>query len=250
MRLGVMIVQNASDDLTGWGVNDDREPSHVFMQVTKWATKLFLNKDKAVGAKAELIICIALIVLQTNRNLRPGVALDSIARARGFVSEGRSDTRPERAVGVLLRRAKPGVLANYARVRLLSTLEVDEALEKVEDAVAARDSERARSESFQLDIHRLQQELAVERGKLVEANAKIVELDNKIESAKSLGAHDIGGMKARYRRVVTDEIARGVLDAVDSLEMDNPKPHFALDFLRQIQSIIKRESTWLDASTD
>lgn len=250
MRLGVMIVQNASDDLTGWAATDDKDAAQLFAQVTNWAKKLLQNKDKAVGAKADLIVSIALIILQTNRDLRPGVALDSIIRARGFGSDGRSDSRPEGAVSLLLRRAKPGMLASFARVRLLSTLEVAEALEKVEDAVAVRDAERARSEALQREIQGLQNDLAVERANLMTASAKIAELETKIESTRSLGAHDFGGMKAKYRRVVTDEIARGVQDAVDSLEMDNPKPSFAIDFLKQIQLIIKRESKWLDASTD
>jgi len=250
MRLGVMIVQNASDDLTDWAVDVDRDPSDVFAQVTEWATKLLPDRDKAVGAKAELIICIALIVLQTNRSLRPGVALDSVARARGFVSEGRSDSRPEQAVSELLHRAKPGVLSNYARIRLLSTLEVAEALEKFQDAVASRDAERARAQAFQREIHGLEHDLAVERANLASANARIAELESRIESTRSLGTHDIGEMKAKYRRVLTDEIAMEVQDAIDSLQIDNPKPSFAIKFLEQMQSIIKRESEWLNASMD
>ena len=250
MRLGIMIVQNASSDLTGWAATEDKDATQLFSQVTKWAKKLLQNTDKAVGAKADLIVSIALIVLQTNRDLRPGVALDSIIMARGFGSDGRSDSRPEKAVSLLLKRAKPGMLASFARVRLLSTLEVAEALEKVEDAVSVRDAERVRSEGLQHAIQGLQKDLAVERANLVSAHAKILELESKIESTRSLGAHDFGGMKAKYRRVVTDEIARGVQDALDSLEMDNPKPSFAIDFLQQIQTIIKRELKWLDASTD
>jgi len=142
------------------------------------------------------------------------------------------------------------MLASYAQVRLLSTLEVAEALEKVEDAVSVRDAERARSEGLQREIQGLQNDLADAGANLVAANAKIADLEDRIESTKSLGAHDFGGMKAKYRRVVTDEIARGVEDALNSLEMDNPKPSFAIDFLKQIQIVIKRELKWLDASTD
>ena len=184
MRLGVMVVQNAADDLTGWAIDHAQDTVRTFCQVTNWAEKLMVNVDKAVRAKAENIISIALIVLQSNRELDPGAALDAIAQAYGFRAAGRSDSRPAKDVRTLLRRARGSVLGNYAKIRLLSSLEVADALDRVGEVLGARDAERARSDSLQCDINNLKGQLAKEHEILETAKVTIADLERKIEVAR------------------------------------------------------------------
>ena len=53
-------------------------------------------------------------------------------------------------------------------------------------------------------------------------------------------AHDLEDLKARFRRVVGQEIRQMASDASDALDLDTPRPDFSKRYLEQLITTIDK----------
>jgi hypothetical protein len=215
-------------------------------QLADWARRRIIGTDKDFKAKGANVLAIGVLILLEQRSLDPVIALREVARA--VRPTAGQESAPSRTVLQLLRKAKPAQLAQFGHVARLHLAAVEEANGAVQQERQSAAEARSELGRIHAELLSLRQEVSRRDEMIAASEAMCRELQGKLDSARRLGAHDVGDLRARYRRIFEAEINPIAADAWDSLDVG--KLEFAKDFLNQLRARIEEEIRWLNSSSD
>ena len=245
------LVESLVPGLSGWLRDENASSEDDLRRLARALGPELRRPEPQVRRRAEQLLAIGLAVLTSKRRIAPLVLLEAVADAYGLVrGEAVGDTRPARRASAALAGSKPKQLAQFAAVARLQEQRVSDA-----EAVAARETAKAvQAERAVQEIGRRlreqDEELAALRGETARLQAQLAEGQDRLKSVQSVGAHDAAGLRARFRRLLGEDIRGLAGDARDALEIDPPHPDFAKIYLGDMLEKIEGEIRWLNERSE
>jgi hypothetical protein len=250
-RFAQKLLEQERPKLSGW-LRDEHSTAETDLEMLSAEFAGDLQSKEAVARKrAEALFAIGLAIFAAKRRVAPDVVLRSVAEAYGRAAPpSLSDTRPARAVANMIARSRPRQVLQFAQIAQLYLQRATQAEAREQHALgrAAAAEKDAAERQQRLDIR--EQELAQARSEIARLEAGLGDAGKRLESAQSVGAHDLAGLRARYRRVLGESLSEALRSALDSLELDPPRPEFAKVYLNEVLQKIEGELGWLNERSD
>jgi hypothetical protein len=251
LQFGQKLLGGEFRALQGWLRDESSTAEEDLRSLASALAPGLRSKDAKIRRQTELSMSIGLKVFFAKRRLQPDTILDVVAEAYGLArAETPSDGRPARAVGALVAKSKPRQLLQYAAVARLIE-------QKVERAKVDEQRERARAVQATTDATELRTKLSASQEANARLEARVKDLEDQLSQALSrmkgietVGAHDVAGLRARYRRVLGEDVRTLAGNAQDALEIEPPRPDFAKLYLADILSKVEGEIDWLSERSD
>lgn len=245
------IVRSRDEPLRNWALDPGQDVGTAFGELLKWAYPFLRQKaDRAKRQLAESCLLIGLNLLIARRSFSPLDALRRIATATGTHVEKRGGASMERTATKQLTRAGVRQLLDLALVAALSEKELTSAEESRRAAVALASDLRCEKEALEGERDSLRIEVQALIRELDQKDKQIKELLADLEGAKVRALHDLGELKARFRREIGDDLAGLLSDAWDAIDTDPPHPTVVRERLETAREAIRRELEWLSKSSD
>lgn len=245
MRLAVLSIQNQDREFKEWPTSETTNAALSIL--AQWCRIRIRGKTRDLKLRGENVLSLGLLVLLEHRVADPVIVLRELANAYG-IAGGQSPAAASRKLIKLVQRARPGLHAHLALVAEFQSLSLEEAQRNAASDRQNFEMSQARNAELQQQIEQLQSELERTRTEVAAVREAETKVHRELESARRMGAHDVGDLRARYRRMFAEELEPIANDAADALQLK--KPDFAEDFLDNLRKRIAEEVVWLNSSSD
>lgn len=250
-RFAQRVLAQERPTLSDW-LKDEHSSAEADLEVlSKEFASDLRSKDAAVRKKAEALLAIGLAIFTAKRHVSPDLVLRSIEEAYGSaVTTSPSDMRPVRAASALIAGSKPRQLRQFAQIARLYVHRAAQAEAGEQQALGRATTAEKSAAECKEQLRKREEELAQARAEAAQLERQLQDTTKRLGSAQSVGAHDLAGLRARYRRVLGESIEAVLRNALDALEVDPPRPDFAKTYLNEVLEKIERELQWLNERSD
>lgn len=241
------ILRACDPALSRWAQLADRRPEDEVGDLARRLRLVRSSADKAKVTEAEQVLLMGIAIASTRADFDAIGTLSSIHSTLG---------RDETAEETRQRVTKAIANASLKQLNIYSSVNqvVSAHLQKLGDQFASarqeRDIAREKVRDLQERVVLLSAEIEGLKADKALAADEANALSIQLEGTKGGAAHDMIGVRARFRRLLTGKISPFVSDAMLALQVNPPVVNVAKERLDQIKSEVDKELEWLKQFSD